>query len=102
MESLQTILQSPTPVLVDCFATWCGPCQMVPPILKEVKGKLGEQLRIVKIDIDKNPQLAAEWQISSVPTLLLFRNGKLVWRQSGVVPAHQLIPLLNNHIAQQL
>ncbi|TWF42400.1 thioredoxin [Chitinophaga polysaccharea] len=98
MENLQAILQSPTPVLVDCFATWCGPCQMVPPILKEVKDKMGDQLRIVKIDIDKNQQLAAQWQISSVPTLLLFKAGRLIWRQSGVVPAHQLIPILKQKI----
>ena len=98
MENLQAILASPTPVLIDCFATWCGPCQMVPPILKEVKDKMGEQLRIIKIDIDRNQQLAAQWQIASVPTLLLFREGKLIWRQSGVVPAHQLIPLLKQKI----
>ncbi|MBS0031921.1 thioredoxin [Chitinophaga sp. 22321] len=98
MENLQTILQSPTPVLIDCFATWCGPCQMVPPILKEVKEKLGDKLRIVKIDIDKNQQLSAQWQISSVPTLLLFREGRMIWRQSGVVPAHQLLPILNQHL----
>ncbi|MBO9730931.1 MAG: thioredoxin [Chitinophaga sp.] len=99
MENLQAILQSPTPVLIDCFATWCGPCQMVPPILKEVKEKMGDQLRIIKIDIDKNQQLSAQWQISSVPTLLLFRGGKLVWRQSGVVPAHQLLPILKQHLS---
>jgi thioredoxin 1 len=98
MENLQAILQSPTPVLIDCFATWCGPCQAVPPILREVKDKLGDQLRIVKIDIDKNQQLSAQWQISSVPTLLLFRNGKMIWRQSGVVPAHQLLPILKQHL----
>jgi thioredoxin 1 len=98
MENLQAILQSPTPVLIDCFATWCGPCQAVPPILREVKDKLGDQLRIVKIDIDKNQQLSAQWQISSVPTLLLFRNGKMIWRQSGVVPAHQLLPILKQQL----
>lgn len=98
MENLQAILASPTPVLIDCFATWCGPCQMVPPILKEVKDKMGEKIRIIKIDIDRNQQLAAQWQISSVPTLLLFREGRLIWRQSGVVPAHQLIPLLQQKI----
>jgi thioredoxin 1 len=98
MENLQAILASATPVLIDCFATWCSPCQMVPPILKEVKDKMGEQIRIIKIDIDRNQQLAAQWQISSVPTLLLFREGKLIWRQSGVVPAHQLIPLLQQNI----
>ncbi|NLR77857.1 thioredoxin [Chitinophaga eiseniae] len=98
MENLQAMLQSPIPVLIDCFATWCGPCQMVPPILKEVKDKMGDQLRIIKIDIDKNQQLAAQWQISSVPTLLLFKAGRLIWRQSGVVPAHQLIPILKQKI----
>lgn len=94
MENLQTILQSDTPVLIDCFATWCGPCKMMPPILKEVKDKFGDKIRIIKIDIDKNQSLAAQWQISSVPTMLLFKNGQLAWRQSGVVPAHQLIPVL--------
>jgi thioredoxin 1 len=71
---------------------------MVPPILKEVKGTLGDSLRIVQIDIDKNQQLAAQWQVSSVPTLMLFKEGKLLWRQSGVVPAHQLIPLIKERI----
>ncbi|NSL86737.1 thioredoxin [Chitinophaga solisilvae] len=99
MENLQAILQSATPVLIDCFATWCGPCKMVPPILKEVKDKFGESLRIIKIDIDRNQQLSAQWQISSVPTLLLFREGRLLWRQSGVVPAHQLIPLLQQQLS---
>ncbi|RFS19526.1 thioredoxin [Chitinophaga silvatica] len=98
MENLQTLLQSDTPVLVDCFATWCGPCKMVPPILREIKDKMGDSLRIVQIDIDKNQQLASQWQISSVPTLMLFKEGKLLWRQSGVVPAHQLIPLIKEKI----
>lgn len=98
MENLTALLQSSTPVLVDCYATWCGPCKMVPPILKEVKGTLGDSLRIVQIDIDKNQQLAAQWQVSSVPTLMLFKEGKLLWRQSGVVPAHQLIPLIKERI----
>ncbi|MDQ0109429.1 thioredoxin [Chitinophaga terrae (ex Kim and Jung 2007)] len=99
MENLQAILQSPTPVLIDCYATWCGPCKMVPPILREIKDKLGDSLRILQIDIDKNQQLAAQWQISSVPTLMLFKDGKLLWRQSGVVPAHQLIPIVREKIA---
>lgn len=99
MENLQAILQSQTPVLIDCYATWCGPCKMVPPILREIKDKLGDSLRILQIDIDKNQQLAAQWQISSVPTLMLFKEGKLLWRQSGVVPAHQLIPIVREKIA---
>ncbi|GEP88931.1 hypothetical protein CTE07_05760 [Chitinophaga terrae (ex Kim and Jung 2007)] len=72
---------------------------MVPPILREIKDKLGDSLRILQIDIDKNQQLAAQWQISSVPTLMLFKDGKLLWRQSGVVPAHQLIPIVREKIA---
>ncbi|RAJ79982.1 thioredoxin 1 [Chitinophaga dinghuensis] len=98
MENLQELIQSSTPLLIDCFATWCGPCKMVPPILKEVKDKLGDKIRIVKIDVDRNPQLSSQWQIASIPTLLLFKEGKLLWRQSGVVPAHQLLPLLQQYV----
>ncbi|MBV8253736.1 MAG: thioredoxin [Chitinophaga sp.] len=98
MENLQELIQSSTPLLIDCFATWCGPCKMVPPILQEVKEKLGDKIRIVKIDVDRNPQLSNQWQISSIPTLLLFKEGQLLWRQSGVVPAHQLIPLLQQYV----
>ncbi len=98
MENLQELIQSSTPLLIDCFATWCGPCKMVPPILKEVKDKLGDKIRIVKIDVDRNPQLSNQWQIASIPTLLLFKEGKLLWRQSGVVPAHQLLPLLQQYV----
>lgn len=98
-ERLQTLLQSDTPVLIDCFATWCGPCKMVPPILKEIKNRTGDQLRIIQIDVDKNPALAQQWQISGVPTLLLFRKGQLKWRQSGVLPTQELLraitPFLN-------
>ncbi|ASZ13209.1 thioredoxin [Chitinophaga pendula] len=98
MDNLQTIIQSDTPVLIDCFATWCGPCKMMPPILKEVKDKLGDKIRIIKIDVDKNQALAAQWQISGVPTLLLFHKGQLRWRQSGVVPAHELLKLLPQYM----
>lgn len=98
MDNLQTIIQSDTPVLIDCFATWCGPCKMMPPILKEVKDKLGDKIRIIKIDVDKNQTLAAQWQISGVPTLLLFHKGALRWRQSGVVPAHELLKILPQYI----
>lgn len=93
-KNLQAILQSATPVLVDCSAEWCGPCKQLAPILKDVKAKTGDKMRILKIDVDKNPKLSAQWQISSVPTLLLFKDGKLLWRQSGVVPAHQLLQTL--------
>lgn len=88
--TFQEIINQDKPVLVDFYATWCGPCQMMPPILKELKQQVGEAATILKIDIDKNPQTAAEFQVQSVPTLILFRKGKVSWRQSGVVPAKEL------------
>ena len=93
-ERLQTLLQSDTPVLIDCFATWCGPCKMMPPILREVKDRMGDQLRIIQIDVDKNPAFAQQWQISGVPTLMLVRKGQLKWRQSGVIPAAELLRVI--------
>ena len=92
------IIDSDTPVLVDFFAEWCGPCKMMPPILKEVKEDLGEDIRIVKIDVDKNPAVAARFQVRGVPTLMLFKNKETLWRQSGVVPAPNLIEILKPHL----
>ena len=97
-ENLQTLLGSDTPLLIDCFATWCAPCQAMPPILKEVKARTGDKLRIIKIDVDKNPALAEQWRVSGVPTLLLFRNGKLQWRHSGVVQARQLLEAISPYL----
>jgi thioredoxin 1 len=88
------IIQSNETVLVDFFATWCGPCKMVPPILAEVKQKLGDQVTIIKIDVDKNPQVAQQFQIQSIPTIMIFKKGEVVWRKSGVVPAHELEKLI--------
>lgn len=88
------IIQSENPVLIDFFAEWCGPCKMMGPILKEVKQFLGEEVTIVKIDVDKNPQIASQLQIQGVPTLIMYQHGNIIWRRSGVVPKHELIKML--------
>ena len=85
------IIQSGKPVLVDFFATWCGPCKMLAPILKEVKDSLGERISIIKIDVDKNQQMAAQYQVRGVPTMILFQNGKQLWRQSGVLTKEEIL-----------
>lgn len=88
------MIHSDKPVLVDFFAEWCGPCKMMSPILKEVKDSLGDAVTIIKVDVDKNPQAATAYQVQGVPTLIVFKNGKPLWRQSGVVPKNGLINIL--------
>jgi len=88
------MLQSNKPVLVDFTATWCGPCKMMAPILVDVKKEIGDAVSIIKVDVDNNPQAAQEYNIQGVPTLILFKQGKQVWRQSGVVPKKELVQLL--------
>ena len=90
------IINAETPVLVDFYADWCGPCKMQAPILKKVAEKLGDSARIIKVDVDKNQALASKYQVRGVPTLILFKNGTIVWRQSGVVQQDELINIIKN------
>ena len=95
--NFKDIINSETPVLVDFFADWCGPCKMLAPILKEVKDELGDDVKIVKIDVDKNQPLAAQFQVRGVPTMILFKNGNQLWLQSGVLQKHELVSIINQH-----
>ncbi|RYJ51303.1 thioredoxin [Flavobacterium petrolei] len=87
-------IHSENPVLVDFFATWCGPCQMLTPVLQQVKDRLGKRVTIIKIDVDKNTKIAEKYKVRGVPTLLLFQNGKQLWRQSGVLSTDEIINVI--------
>jgi len=97
MSKFLEIINKDKPVLVDFFAEWCGPCKTMSPILKQVKDALKDQVVIVKIDVDKNQSIAAKYQVRGVPTLILYKNGTEVWRQSGVVQKEGLVNIINTH-----
>lgn len=94
MENFKDIINGNQLTLVDFFATWCGPCKQMHPVLEQLKASEGEKLRIIKLDVDKNEALASAYRIQSVPTLMLFRNGELLWRQSGAMSLADLKALL--------
>lgn len=98
MNDFSEIISSNKPTLVDFFATWCGPCRMQGPILEQVKEKVGDKATIVKVDIDKNPEVAARYHVQSVPTLILFKDGEAVWRTVGVQQAPLLEAKIYEHI----
>src|SRR5215211_820828 len=95
MNRFQQLINDEKPLLVDFFAEWCGPCKVQGPILKQAKDTLGDQVRIIKIDVDKNPEVAQHFQVQGVPTLILFKKGEVKWRQSGVVQANTLVQVIN-------
>ena len=98
-ETFGDIIKGDVPVLVDFTAEWCGPCKTMKPVLEELHKMMGSQLRILKIDVDRNPAAASSLNVSGVPTLMLYKQGKMLWRQSGVQSAHQLKAIINQKVS---
>lgn len=89
-QTFKEIIASDKPVLVDFYADWCGPCKMMTPVVEQISKEMGDQVRVLKVDVDRNQSAASAYQIQGVPTFLIFKNGKVMWRQSGAMPAHVL------------
>lgn len=98
MSKFNDIIQSDQLVLIDFSAEWCQPCKMMPPILKQVKQQLGEKVRILKVDVDKNQAIARKWMIRNVPTLMVFKKGEVKFRQAGVIPSEQIVRVLQGFL----
>ncbi len=98
MAGFKELVSGATPVLIDFYADWCGPCKMLAPTLKEVKAQLGDQIKVLKIDVDRNQALAQKLGVQGVPTLMIYQNGSLKWRQSGVLPTHQIVSQLKAYL----
>jgi thioredoxin 1 len=96
-QNFRKLTSGDIPVLIDFYADWCGPCKMLGPILKQVKEELGDTIKIVKIDVDKNQSIASKYQVRGVPTMLLFKDGKQLWRQSGVLPKKEIINIVESY-----
>ncbi|MGM9852833.1 MAG: thioredoxin [Muribaculaceae bacterium] len=101
MNDFEKLIGESKPTLVDFFATWCGPCKMQAPILEEVKNAVGDKANVVKVDIDKNRNLATQYNVQSIPTLILFRNGEPVWRTVGLQQRETLVSKLNEYIGAE-
>jgi thioredoxin 1 len=101
-KTFSELISGDQPVLVDFFATWCGPCKMMQPILEDTVRQVGDKIKIIKVDVDKNPLAASAYQVKGVPTLILFQNGKPLWRQSGVVSTNQLVKVIEDNLRQKV
>lgn len=99
-KTFSQVIKGETPVLVDFYADWCAPCKLMPPILKELKKRMGNKIHIIKIDTEKNPAAAIRYQVRGIPTLILFKKGKVLWQQSGVVQAPQLEAIINQKLGK--
>ncbi|MEX0780228.1 MAG: thioredoxin [Balneolales bacterium] len=97
-KSFSQIIKGETPVLVDFYADWCAPCKLMPPVLSELKEKMGDSINIIKVDTDKNPAVAIKYQVRGVPTLILFKKGKILWQSPGVKQARQLETIINQKL----